>query len=353
MKTVILVLLLAVSIGAGGLCLVQYRHSRREAAQLQALQAQVQEKQAAMEQLQREQERAEQQKAELAKVSEDFARHAREQEQAAQSNYIARAQALSAGGKPGGTAAPGSEKGFGNMLSSMMKDPDMKKFIHDQQRTMVDQLYGPLIKQLKLTPDEGQKFKDLLTDSMMKGAEQASSIMGGDPGKRTEAIKQVEAEQKTYYDQIKDLLGDTRYAQYKDFQETAGERMQLNMWKQQGAMSEHPLSDDQSEQLLKVMREEKKYVADTQGQSQTSSSSDMDKFKAMLSEEDANKMLDQQSTVNQRVYDRARNILSDDQLASFAQWQTNQLNMMRMGVNMARKMMGGDKTASADSGQGQ
>jgi hypothetical protein len=61
---------------------------------------------------------------------------------------------------------------------------------------------------------------------------------------------------------------------------------------------------------------------------------------AMLSEEQSGKILETQALVNQRVYEHAGEILSPEQLQSFAQFQTNQLQMMRMGVSMARKMFG-------------
>ena len=48
------------------------------------------------------------------------------------------------------------------MISKMMQDPDTRKFIREQQRMMMDQMYGPLVKQLGLTPEEAAQFKDLL-----------------------------------------------------------------------------------------------------------------------------------------------------------------------------------------------
>ena len=53
-----------------------------------------------------------------------------------------------------------------------------------------------------------------------------------------------------------------------------------------------------------------------------------------------------QNTVGQRVYDRARTILSPDQLDTWGKYQTNRMQMMRMGMNMARKMFAPDKPAA-------
>ena len=47
--------------------------------------------------------------------------------------------------------------------------------------------------------------------------------------------------------------------------------------------------------------------------------------------------------MNQRVYERAKDLLSPEQLNAFAKFQTNQTQMLRMGLTMARKMMPPDK----------
>ena len=53
-----------------------------------------------------------------------------------------------------------------------------------------------------------------------------------------------------------------------------------------------------------------------------------------------------QDTVGQRVYERARTILSPDQLDTWGKYQTNRMQMMRMGMNMAKKMFAPDTSAS-------
>jgi hypothetical protein len=51
-----------------------------------------------------------------------------------------------------------------------------------------------------------------------------------------------------------------------------------------------------------------------------------------------------QESVNQRVYTRAEGMLSPDQLAAFGKFQTNQMQMMRMGMTMARKFLSPPET---------
>ena len=60
---------------------------------------------------------------------------------------------------------------------------------------------------------------------------------------------------------------------------------------------------------------------------------------SLMSGEGVDKIYQNQETINQRVYERARAVLSESQLAAFGKFQANQLQMMRMGMNMARQFM--------------
>ena len=115
--------------------------------------------------------------------------------------------------------------------------------------------------------------------------------------------------------------------------------MQLNQFRMQNG-GENALTDQQTEQLLAIMKDEKQAVAKQTGQTfPDAGQSDAAKFEAMLSGDSVEKLLQAQETVNQRVYERAQDVLTESQLNSFARFQTNQLQMMRVGMAMARKFM--------------
>jgi hypothetical protein len=239
----------------------------------------------------------------------------------------------------------GEESAFAKMLSKMMQDPDTKKIIRDQQRLTMDQLYSPLVKQLGMNAEESDKFKDLIADQAMESS--ATLFASSSPSNRTEAVASATASQTTLDTKIKELLGEDRYAQYKDYQLTVGERMQLTQFKQM--LGENPISDQQTEQLLAIMKEEKKNVAGPNGDAFSGLSGN---GKAMLdalgSDDSMEKLLQAQNEVNERVYQRANEVLSPDQLTAFGKFQTNQTALMRMGVTMARKMFGSDKTGGGE-----
>jgi hypothetical protein len=242
------------------------------------------------------------------------------------------------------------EAGFGKMMANMMKDPAMRQFIRDQQRTMVDQLYSPFVKKLGLSPEDADKFKNLLADQMVSGADKAAALFdGGNSANQAEALKSMQADQKANEQQIHDLLGDDGFAQYQEYQKTASERMQLNAFRQQ-AGADYSLTDQQTEQLLTFMSEEKQ-AASANGQIPPGQSQQQAGLQAALSDDQSEKLLQNQEAINQRVYDRAQAILSPDQLSAFGKFQKSQLQMMRMGMSMARKMFGNESSSAPPSGQ--
>jgi len=338
MKGIALVLAAAV-VAMGGLAIVQSRKLTEQQRTVAELKNDLEQKTRQIEELESARTRMDQQRRDLLQTTDELQAEVRTQQSVAKLASITN--------PPPATTNDDSPKtdkaGFGGFLSKMMQDPDTKKFIRDQQRLMMDQLYNPLIKHMGLSPEEAAKFKDLISDNMMQSAEKATSMFGGSASNRTELVSTLASAQKDFDEQMKAFLGEDRFAAYKDYQETVGERTQLNLFKQQNAGSDYPLNDLQTEQLLGLMKEEKRNVAASMGQNAPGMGQDQANLQAMLSEEQADKTIQFQEAVNQRVFERARTILSPDQLQAFGNFQTSQLQMMRMGMSMARKFLAPDQ----------
>lgn len=270
----------------------------------------------------------------------------RERAARAASNAIATAKAsFPATNKPG----KGME-GFGGTLAKMLENPEMKKMIAQQQRAMMDTMYGPLFKELGLSKEQTGQFKELLLAQQMKGVEQAGALFGDkSEGKdKAEMTKALTETTKQSEDEIKAFLGEDSYAKYKDYKETLGERMQLTQLNQQLAGGDHPLSGDQQNQLLSIMKEERKALATdfaNLGWAGGQPANPQDIF----AEDKLNQVLDLQQSLGQRVYERARFVLQPEQLNAFGSFQTNQLAMQRLGIKMFQGMQGGDKASTGDA----
>ena len=348
MKKSLTLVLAVTTIALGAVCVVQWQKLAAQKAQMVSLRGELEQKTQEIDELQASRELLDKQRSELRRQTDELVTRLQ-----ARPPADAQAPARAPTSVPllaGGQRPDNDGGGLGKILSKMMDDPVAKKFIRDQQRQMMDPLYGPLIKQMGLTPEEAEKFKDLLADNMMKGAGKASSLFSGlSSTNRTEMLNTLAAEQKSFDEQLKAFLGDTRYAQYKDYQQTIGERTQLNQFRQQTGGGGNALTDPQAEQLLAFMKEEKQTVAAATGQPLPGNEQGQANLQAMLSEDQAERLLQTQGIVNERVYERAKAMLAPEQLESFGKFQTNQLQMIRMGMSMARKFLAPDKPAGGSA----
>lgn len=309
-----------------------------ERTQTAALRIETEEKAAQIERLEAERQTAREQKQELARQADELTAELQRQKAAA-TKVSAVPATIQVPTEANAGAEPG-QAGFGTTLAKMMKDPAMKKLIRDQQRAIMDPLYKPLVKQLGLSPEGASQFKDMLAETATKAADSAGSLLGGSsPTNRAEAVSALAAGQKTAEAEMKSFLGEAGYAQYQDYQQTVAERMQLMAY-QQTAGAEFPLTDQQTEQLLGFMKEEKQNLAASGNQ--PSPGAGQGGSPGNLSDTQVEQLLQTQQALSQRVYDRARTILSPDQANAFGTFQTNQIQMMRMGMTMARTMFSPD-----------
>jgi hypothetical protein len=237
-------------------------------------------------------------------------------------------------------AAETRQPALGKLVSQMMADPETRKFIREQQRMTIEQLYNPLIKKLALSAEEGAEFKQLLLDRALQSSEKALGLMGGQQGEgRTQALNELAEDQRKFEEDIRTFLGESRYTEYKDYQETVGERTQLNMFRQADAAGQ-TMNDEQTDSLLAIMSQEKRALQETTGAIFPGANQDPSAMESLLKEDQSARAIEAQETLNQRVYERAGEILSNQQLEAFARFQTNQLQMMRLGLKMARQMLG-------------
>lgn len=313
-------LFLAIAIGAS---LYVYRKSTTARAEIAAAQAQVAQTASQLDAEKSQRQSIEKERDQLIKIADETGSQLRK----VSSNA------------PAPSEPEASKPGLGKLMAQMMADPETRKFVREQQRVAMEQLYTPLIKKLGLTPQESTEFQKLLLDRTIANSEKAMTLVGAPEGEeRAKALQTLAEEQKSFEEDVRSFLGESRYAEYKTYQDTVGERTQLNMFRQNDVAG-RTLTDEQTDQLLSAMAQEKKTLQES-GAFFPGSNQDPAAMQSMLQEEQAAKVLDAQELLNQRVYQRAAGMLSDDQLQSFARFQTNQLQMMRVGLKMARQMLG-------------
>jgi len=221
----------------------------------------------------------------------------------------------------------------------------MREMMREQQKAMINMMYGGLFKDLKLSPEEKDKLKELLTDSQMKNIEAAQGMFGGKDGVTEDTTKQIADSKKQTDADIKALLGDERFAQYQEYQKSMGERMQMDQFKNQLAAANMPMDDAQAAQLMQIMKDEKVASPPPISDDQTQIPK-KDTFTA----ENLEKQLAWMDDYSRRVQDRVAQVLTPEQFKEYKSFQEQQASMQKLGLQMAKQMFGGDKSGTAPKG---
>jgi len=233
----------------------------------------------------------------------------------------------------------------GNFMSSvagMMKNPQMKEMVRSQQQMMLDRQYGSLFKYLgSRPPADLDALKKLLLDRQMALVDSGLAMMSGSAGERKQAIEDSKAIKTEYDKKIEDVLGAQDYDVFKQYEATAGERMQVQMFKE-SLSADIVLSDQQENDLILAMAEETKALP---------ASSLLNKGKkadpSQFTEDSINEAMKQMEALQKRYADRAAAILTPAQLEQFAKWQQQWATMQAAGLKMAQQMFGNSGTQSA------
>jgi hypothetical protein len=228
------------------------------------------------------------------------------------------------------TPAETPAKPKGNFLAQMFKDPQMRKMLAAQQAAALRGLYADFLKQAHLTPDETEKFFQLLEDRQSALMDQSANMMSGsgiDMNATTAASNTADAA-------IKDLLGADRYGEYQDFEKTLAPRAELQQFNQQLTGEGMPLQDYQNSALIQIMSQETSAMPNFNTPGGTQQLSNM-------SDADMNQLSQQIDATNQRIYNRAMSVLTGPQLTAFASYQKNMETAQVAGIKMAQQMMKG------------
>ncbi len=153
---------------------------------------------------------------------------------------------------PQAEATPKDKGGIFAGMAGMLKDPAMRKMIAAQQAMALRGFYADFVKQAHLTPDEADKFFQLLGDRQSALMDSSANMMSG--GKLD--MDAVTAATNTANAALKDLLGPDRFSAYQEYEKTLGDRIQVQQFGQQLGSTGAPLQDYQSQALIQIMSQE-------------------------------------------------------------------------------------------------
>jgi hypothetical protein len=157
-----------------------------------------------------------------------------------------------------------------------------------------------------------------------------------DATKRADLVQQVKTANDAADAQIKSFLGDDNFTQLQTYEKSMGERTTVSGFADQFASGPSALTDDQQQQLIQAMSQER------QNFKFTTDFSDKSKFTgdmaSMFTDENMNTFIQESGQLNQQYLNQAQSILSPDQLAGFQKYLDNQQTMQKAGMQMAVKM---------------
>ena len=233
---------------------------------------------------------------------------------------------------------------FLDMAKSFATNDFMKTAMKNAMITNVARIYTKLIADLHLTPEQASALRQLLVSKMTAGMDMNAGVdmLSGkmDAAQLSQITEKINAERANADNQIKTLLGDAGYAQYQQYEKTSEDRSLISGG---GGFAEEltgstVLTDDQAEQLIKAVSEERQNFKFSTDFSDKSKSAAL--FASTPAGEFLNQHLQEQDRLNQLYLARAQTILSPDQLAAFQKFLSNRQQMQAMMLRMTAKMSG-------------
>ena len=227
---------------------------------------------------------------------------------------------------------------------ALLQDPEYRDAMRTQQKAMLAQAYPDLAAELGLTGDEADRFTTLLADQQLRAMDnQSGPFLDGppDPATAQEMHRKAQALRQTLEEEIKGLLGEEKWAAWRDYQSTLGVRHQVSQLRTTLAMSGAPLSEEQVRPLQRAL-------AEAQRQQMEEWSRSAQRMQAALSPgpstppsaaaqlELHEEHLRRQSEQNERLRSSLSSILSAEQLRRIEEQHDVQLRLQEAHVRMMR-----------------
>jgi RNA polymerase sigma factor (sigma-70 family) len=257
------------------------------------------------------------QQAEMARLREQNAFYAKTAENTARDVAKARARAAAALAEPAAAVTVAAEP-KGGPLGAMFKDPAMLEAMRPQQLATIKMMYGPLVKQLNLSPEQADKFYDILVDN---GLRTLQAVQSGQSSQ-----EDIKSNNQSMEADLRSLLGEAGFSQYTDYtkNDMAGQTLFAAM---KNDFENNPLSDTQQQQLLQAMKSARQSV-----NASNPLANGADKTASM------DQVLQQQEQINQIVLQQAAAFLSPEQLQTLGASQSNTLAMQKSMAPVMQKM---------------
>jgi len=197
-------------------------------------------------------------------------------------------------------------------LAHMMSDPAMRDYIHQVQAKMIQERYEPLLKELQLSPENREKFTQVIGEMWAKGTDAASNSGGPTKQDMQDAYENVNKE-------LQSLLGDAGFARYNEFNMEMPARATIKLLDDK--LGEDRLTDEQTSKLIGAVMGEPFGLTHGIG-------GDWDKS-YFGSQSEFDEHVQQVKESQQRILQQASSFLNSNQLNALATVQSDSLNSQK------------------------
>jgi hypothetical protein len=225
-----------------------------------------------------------------------------------------------------------ADGGVGKSMAEMMKNPAFKEMAKSQQVAMLDFEYGKLFERFNLSDGEKQDLKNLLAERKSKEMDLGLAMMAGekDWNKIAEGAKELEAFKTENDGKIRTFLNNEEdFQKYKSWEETKGDRMQLNVSGAAFSNVGEPLTSEQEDRLVAAMHAARTQVKDLP---------DLQKPENFRPEnmtpEMVERMMKSYDSQASQVAQQAASFLTPKQMEALKTMQKTQKSMQEMGLKM-------------------
>lgn len=194
-------------------------------------------------------------------------------------------------------------------IAQMMNNPAMRDYIHQVQVKMIRERYEPLFKELKLTPENAEKFTQLIGNMWATGTEAVSD--GGETTKQN-----VREATETANKELESMLGEAGFARYNEFNMEMPARATVKLLGDR--LGDDRLTQEQTSRLIGVVMGEPfdltHGITGDWDKAYFSSKADFDEYMGQVQES------------QRRIVQQAASFLNSTQLSTLETVQAESLN---------------------------
>jgi hypothetical protein len=229
---------------------------------------------------------------------------------------------------------------------ALFADPEYSEAMQTQQKLMLARTYPDLAQELQISSEQADRLLTLLAEQQLRHMQQQSSpALADEPPKLAELAdmqRKWQQQQQADEAELASLLGDDMLNAWKEYQSTLDAGHQVEELRSVLASRGIPLPDGQTKPLLKAFADQQRSAQEwiTESQSgQVAGDVTGPGFRVTNLQEQADwqeRQLERTARDHERLRDAVAPFLTREQLEVFTENQNAQLKMQQMQIRMMR-----------------